>query len=268
MARKPHSSERHTTILRKLRQSGTCAVADLAGGLQVSRETIRRDIKTLEMEGLVKGVHGGVILPDSYQGPQEPAFRLRMEFQAQAKQQIANQVLGYIQPGDSIVLDSGSTNIYTAYALEGLNDLLVITNNMEIARILGAGNDRQVYLCGGHFRADDGAVFGRAATDFLEQFRVRRAILSIGGISCTDGLLDFAMEEAEFARAAIRRADSVVVVADHTKFGRQASIRVGSFDQVSTIITDRAPPPSFSEHIAKFENCSVVYPAAAQEQAE
>jgi len=268
VARRPHSSERHTAILRKLRQSGTCAVADLASGLNVSRETIRRDIKALEMEGLVKGVHGGVILPDSYPGPQEPAFRLRMEFQAHAKQQIANQVSGHIQPGDSIVLDSGSTNIYTAYALEGVSDLLVITNNMEIARILGTGNSSQVYLCGGHFRADDGAVFGRAATDFLGQFRVRRAILSIGGISCSDGLLDFAMEEAEFARAAIRRADSVVVVADHTKFGRRAPIRVGGFDQVTTIITDRAPPASFTEHIARFDNCSVVYPLAAEQPAE
>ncbi len=264
MTRRPHRSERHTAILRRLRQSGTCAVADLAGELRVSRETVRRDIKALETEGLLKGVHGGAILPDFYHGLQEPAFRLRIGLQSGAKQEIARRVTEFVHSGDSVVLDSGSTNIYVAYALESLDDLLVITNNMEIARILGGTNGKQVYLCGGHFRADDGAVFGRSAIDFLEQFRLRRAILSIGGISLTDGLLDFSMEEAEFARAAIRRADSVLVVADHTKFGRQAPIRVGNFDEVDTIVTDKAPSFSFTARIAGFENCRIVHPPAEE----
>jgi len=261
--RRPHRSERHTAILRKLRQAGNCAVADLAAELDVSRETVRRDTRALEEQGLLKCVHGGAILPDFYEGLHEPAFRERMNFQASEKQAIARQMTEHIRPGDSVILDSGSTNLYVAYALEQVRDLLVITNNMEIARVLGAGNSKQIYLCGGHLRADDGAVFGRSATDFLDQFHVRKAILSVGAISLQDGLIDFSMEEAEFARAAIQRADAVVAVADHTKFGRQAPIRVAPFAEMATIITDCAPPPAFADHVARFDDCSLVYPDAA-----
>lgn len=257
-ARRPHSSDRHTAILRTLRRSGNCAVGDLADELRVSRETIRRDIRTLEQEGLLRSVHGGAVLPDFYQGVHEPAFRLRMNSQAEEKQTIAWYVAQQISPGESVVLDSGSTNIYVAYALESVSDLLVITNNVEIARILGSQTGKQVYCCGGHFRADDGAVFGRSAVEFLGQFHVRKAILSIGAISLEDGFLDFSMEEAEFARAALQRADRVIVGADHTKFGRQAPIRVGDFDEVNVVVTERVPPTLFTDELDRFENCQLI----------
>lgn len=259
--RRPHSSERHNAILTKLRRAGNCSVADIADELGVSRETIRRDIKGLEREGLLRTVHGGAVLPDFYEGLHEPAFRERMRQQADEKQAIAGMVPQHVAPGDSVMLDSGSTNLYAAYALEGVSDLLAITNNTEIARSLGTGGNNQVYLCGGHLRPDDGAVFGRSAVRFVEQFRVRKAILSVGAIAVDDGILDFSMEEAEFAQAIMARADSVVVLADHTKFGRQAPIRVCGLEDVHLILTDRPPPHMFANYLAKFENCQLVHAA-------
>ncbi|SDF49665.1 transcriptional regulator, DeoR family [Limimonas halophila] len=257
--RRPHSSERHNAILTQLRRTGNCSVADVADELGVSRETVRRDIKVLEREGLLRTVHGGAVLPDFYEALQEPAFRERMRQQAEEKQAIANLIPSHVAAGDSLMLDSGSTNLYVAHALEGINDLLAITNNTEIARTLGTGGNNQVYLCGGHLRPDDGAVFGRSAVRFVEQFRVRKAILSVGAIAVDDGILDFSMEEAEFAQAIMARADSVIVVADHTKFGRQAPIRVCGLEDVHLIITNRPPPHVFANYLSRFENCRLVH---------
>ena len=238
-------SARQANILKALGQSGACSVNELAAQLAVSDETIRRDVKAMAGRGLVERVHGGVVLP---QPLSEPAFQKRMARHAEEKRRIARLAAAQIRDGDSLMLDTGSTTAYVARALAEHKDLLVVTNCTEIATRL-AGRNR-VYLAGGELRADDGAVFGAAATRFVEQFRTRYAVLSIGAVDPADGLMDFHLQEAEFSRALMQRAERTLVVTDHTKFGGHAPVRVCGFEEIDLLITDRAPPPELAQRIA------------------
>jgi DeoR family glycerol-3-phosphate regulon repressor len=235
-----HRSARQAAILRNLDLHGSCTVAGLAAQLAVSDETIRRDIKVMANKGLVERVHGGVVLPDLFR---EPDFQKRLDRNAEAKKAIARAAADQVRDGDSLMLDTGSTTAYVARALTQRSELMVVTNCAEIARTLAANGRNKVYLAGGEFRADDTASFGPAATRFVEGFRARHAVLSIGAIAADDGFMDFYVSEAEFSRAVIARAGQVMVVADHTKFAAQAPVKVCGFDAVDALITDRAPPP-------------------------
>ncbi len=241
-----HRSARQMKIMKALDFEGACSVAELARQLAVSDETIRRDVKAMANRGLVERVHGGVTLPQLLR---EPAFQNRMNRNAEAKTRIARQVAALVRSGDSLMLDTGSTTAYVARALADHKDLLVVTNCTEIAGLLARRN--RVYLAGGELRADDGAVFGAAAIGFVEQFRVRYAVLSIGAIDAQDGLMDFHLQEAEFSRAVIARAGQTLVVADHSKFGIQAPVRVCGLADIDSLITDRPPPQGLRHRLSE-----------------
>ena len=241
-----HASARQAAILRALSREGSCSVMDLAQQLAVSDETIRRDIKTMAAKGLLERVHGGAILPDILR---EPDFQKRMAFNAEAKGRIARAVAREVRSGDSIFIDTGSTTLYVARALAEHSDLMVVTNGADIARTLAQSGRNKVYLAGGEIRSDDGAVLGGSAVRFVESFRVRIAVLSIGAIHLEDGCMDFHLNEADLAQVAIGRASRVIVVADHSKFGAQASVRVCDFSQISALVTDRDPPAPFARRL-------------------
>ena len=113
----------------------------------------------------------------------------------------------------------------------------------------GTNGPTKVYRAGGEFRADGTASFGPAAIGFVERFRVRHAVLSIGAIAADDGFMDFHLNEAEFSRAVIARASRVMVVADRSKFTAQAPVKVGGFAEVDTLITDRPPPAAIAQRL-------------------
>lgn len=242
-----HRSARQAAILKSLETKGICTVVDLAGQLRVSDETIRRDIKVMANKGLVERVHGGVLLPDLFR---EPDFQKRMNRNAREKQAIAALAAAGVSNGESLMLDTGSTTAYVARALGRHSDLMVVTNCSEIAASLSSGKRNSVYLAGGEYRNDDGAVLGAAAIAFVRQFRVRTAILSIAAINLEDGLMDYHLSEAEFSRAVIEAATRVVVVADHSKFDAQAPVKVCGFREIDCLITDRPPPDRYAERLA------------------
>ncbi len=232
--------------MKTLGQRGACTVAGLADQLAVSDETIRRDIKTMANKGLVERVHGGVVLPNLFF---EADFGKRLNRNAATKQVIARAAAAQVRDGDSLMMDTGSTTVYVARALANHSGLMVVTNCAEIARILATNMRNKVYLAGGEFRADDTAAFGKSTIDFVEGFRVRTAILSIAAITPDDGFMDFHMGEAELSRVLIRRANHLMVVADHSKFAVQAPVKVCDFSEVGTLVTDRAPPPAIAERL-------------------
>lgn len=242
-----HRTARQKAILERLDSAGSASIAELMRTLGVSDETIRRDVKAMAAQGLVERVHGGVVLPDLRR---EPGFRKRMGQNTEAKRAIAERLAGLVGNGDSLILDSGSTTAYVARALAGHRDLLVVTNSVEIARTLADGKKgNRVCLAGGELRGDDGATFGPAALAFIAGFRLRYAVISVGALHLEDGVLDFHLEEAEFARAAIARAARAIAVADASKFRNQAPVSVCGLERLDTVITDRPPPPAFAERL-------------------
>jgi len=232
-------SKRHSDILRLLQQDGTVSISDLARRLDVSLETVRRDIKPLTSSGTVVKMHGAVALP-SILG--EAPFEKRMRENSDAKKAIAVAMAATIRDGDSIMLDTGTTTSYLARELLGHRRLTVVTNSSDIARTLSTINDNRVYMAGGELRSDNGAAFGVSAIEFISHFTVGHAVITTGAIDAEIGVMDYDLEEAEFARAVISRGKRAVVITDHTKFGRQGLVRVCEFGALTELFTDRVPP--------------------------
>jgi DeoR family transcriptional regulator, glycerol-3-phosphate regulon repressor len=243
-------SRHQSEILQAVRMRGSCTIGELAAHLDVSGETVRRHIRPLVDRGLVRRVHGGIMLPDHLE---EPPFQRRMLENREAKQRIAAAVASRIHNGDSLMLDTGSTTAYIAMALSSHANLSVITNSVEIARTLATRNGNRVYMAGGELRSDDGAAFGPGVQAFVRQFDVRYAILSIGAIHAEQGFMNFHLCEGEFARAIVAQAERTIIAADHSKFGRRALVKVCDPNQVRAVVTEAEPPAPFGERLRQAE---------------
>jgi DeoR family glycerol-3-phosphate regulon repressor len=232
------ADQRQAEILRAVRQAGSISISALAARLEVSTESIRRDIKELVDTGAVRRFHGGIADPAF---EEEPPFERRMRVNREAKRHVAALAAGLIRDGDSIILDNGTTTAYIAEALAARSKLMVVTNAAQIACRLAGRNGNRVFLAGGEMSGDDAAAFGQSAMDFLRQFRVDYALLSAGGIGPQGEIRVFHLYEAEFARIVMGQARESWVVADASKFGRAAPVEVCPLAAINRIITDTPP---------------------------
>lgn len=253
-------SKRHGEILRLLHEEGTISIADMAGRLGVSLETVRRDLKPLADGGQVLRMHGAVGLP-SHVG--EAPFERRMRENAVAKRAIARHVAATIRDGDSIMLDTGTTTSFLARELVGHRRLVVVTNSSDIARTLATVNGNRVYMAGGELRPDSGAAFGVSAIEFVSRFSVAHTIISAGAVDAGQGVMDYDLEEAELARVLLSRGERRVVITDCTKFGRRGLVHVCGFDDIDELVTDHAPPADIADRLADFDIALAVAGAPA-----
>ena len=231
-------TKRHQEIVRLLEAGGMMAISALAERLDVSLETIRRDVRPLEDNGLVVRTHGAVGLAGQLG---EAPFHKRMREQADAKRAIARKLAATIRDGDAVMLDTGTTTSFLARELVRHRRLTIITNSSDIARTLATQNGNRVYMAGGELRPDSGAAFGKSALDFIAQFSVAHAVISAGAVGTT-GIMDFDLDEAEFARMVLSCGERRIVATDHTKFGRRGLITVCAFADVTELVTDQPPP--------------------------
>ena len=236
-------SVRQSKILKLVRQQGSCTVVELSERLEVSDETIRRNVKPLVSEGLVIKVHGGIILPHRFE---ESPIQRRMLDNREAKERIAAVVAQQVQDGDSLVLDTGSTTIYVARALSGHSNLVVVTNSTRIAATLASGTGNRVFMAGGELRSHDAAAFGAETVEFVRRFQVRHAILSMGAVHAAQGCMDYYLCEAEFSRAAMTQAERCIVAADSSKFDRSTLVQVCPLDAVDLLVSDAPPGPDLA----------------------
>jgi len=234
-----YATRRQSEILKTVQNLGSCSINELAISIGVSDETIRRNLKPLSARGLVLRVHGGVTLPDALH---EAPFQKRIQENAEAKKQIAKAVADEIQDGDTLILDCGSTTTFVARALRVRKNLMVVTNSAEVARTLATNQSNRVFMAGGELRPDDTASLGASALEFVRQFKVRHAIITVGGITNDGGLMVFHPEEADFTRLIIGCAENAIVAADHSKFHGQGLVRVCDLSDVDLLVTDKAIP--------------------------
>jgi DeoR family glycerol-3-phosphate regulon repressor len=230
---------RHRAMLELLQDRGPQRLADLAEALGVSAETVRRDARALVEGGAAVRVHGAVGLAGQIG---EAPFARRMRENASAKRAIARALADTIPDGASLMLDTGTTTSFVARALLGHRRLTVVTNSSDIARTLATVNGNRVFMAGGELRGDSGAALGAAALEFIRPFAVEHAVISAGAVD-DSGVMDFDLQEAEFARAVLGCGARRVVVTDATKFGRRGFLRVAGFDRIDLMVTDAPPPP-------------------------
>ena len=233
-------TDRQTEIVNIIRQRNRVAVDELARLLKISKETIRRDLSELARVGKVQKFHGGASLPMmTGEGP----FRDRMGENATAKASIAAEAVHLIMPGETILIDTGSTTLYFAEKLAEVPNITVVTNSAEIARIISlAPLQSKTFLLGGEFNADNRQTVGSMAISQIRSFRAHHAVLTIGALDLRTGIMDFCIEEAQIARTMIEQAESVTILADSSKLGRIASFEVCSLDRVTNLVCDQQPP--------------------------
>ena len=239
---------RQADVLNTVRELGSVTVEALAERFGVTLQTVRRDVKLLAEAGLLARFHGGVRLPAST--TENIAYRARQALNDEAKRRIAQAVAARVPEGCSLILNIGTTTEAVARALLGHRGLRVITNNLNVATILGDNPDCELIVAGGLVRSRDRAIIGEATVEFIGQFRVDIGLIGISGIEADGTLRDFDYREVKVAQAIIRASRQVWLAADHSKFHRPAMVEVGRLGQVDSLFTDAPPPPAFSALLA------------------
>lgn len=231
-----YAEERQQEIVRLARSHGRVDVATLAGTLQVTTETIRRDLTVLERAGVLRRVHGGAI-PAERLGF-EPALATRDSVLIHEKERIAATALAEVPSEGSIILDAGSTTARLAEALPTDRELTVVVNSPVIATLLGSRPNLNVLLLGGRLRARTLATVEDWALRALADLYVDVTFLGTNGCSVRRGLTTPDPAEASVKRAMIAAARRAVLLADHTKLGNDHFARFGSLTDLDLIVTD------------------------------
>ncbi|MBD2754143.1 DeoR/GlpR family DNA-binding transcription regulator [Spirosoma validum] len=229
-------NQRRDKILELLKEDGSAKVIDLARIFKVTEVTIRQDLEKLEKDGLVTKEHGGAYLKNVED--QVRTFSLGNQENIDKKELIATKCLEFIESGDSIILDSGSTTTEIAKKLRGYKNLTVITNALNIALILGAEPGIEVIMTGGEFKPPTLSLTGQKAADFFKGINVQKLFLATAGISLKSGLTYPSISDLVVKKAMIDAADTTYLVADSTKIGKSAFASLGALSLINYIITD------------------------------
>jgi DeoR family transcriptional regulator, glycerol-3-phosphate regulon repressor len=238
------NNERQDEILSLARAHGRVLVDDLAVRMEVTPQTIRKDLNDLCDRGFLARVHGGAVVTS---GVSNLAYDARRFVASSEKQAIGIATADRIPNRASLFINIGTTTEEVAKALINHDDLLVITNNLNVATLLYANPRIEVIIAGGPVRQLDGAVVGEAVVQFFQQFKVDFAVIGVSAIDPDGTLLDFDYREVRVSRAIIENARQVILVSDRLKFERKAPVRLGHLSDVDLFVTDELPNAEMAE---------------------
>ena len=244
-----NSNPRQIKLLDVVRAHGSVSVEQLSDALDVTLQTVRRDVQRLAEAGLLTRFHGGVRVPSST--VENMAHRQRENLNAEGKARIAQAVAVQVPNDCSLILNIGTTTEAVAKALLHHKGLRVITNNLNVAAILCGNPDCEVIVAGGVVRARDRGIVGEAAVDFIRQFRVDIAVIGISGVEADGTLRDFDYREVKVAQTIMAAAREVWVAADSSKFNRPAMVELARLPQIDRLFTDAPPPDPFPALLAE-----------------
>lgn len=249
-----YAVERQQRIVRATQTQGRVDVTTLAEELDVTAETVRRDLASLEARGLVHRVHGGA-LPSRARGF-EPTVENRTYTRAAQKNRIAAAALDLLDDGvRSILLDAGTTTTVLATTLPTIvragRELTVVTNSLTVAAALSPEPRIHLHVLGGRIRSRTMAAVGSGVEDQLRRLTVDITFLGANGVHAERGVTTPNDDEAAAKRAMCRAGDSVVVLADSTKVGRSHLCRVVGVDAVHTLITDDELDPDLATELGE-----------------
>lgn len=233
--KKMYLNRRQRNILDWLREVDRLSTEQLAARLNVTSQTIRRDINDLDEQGLVQRVHGGVSLPKNQHNT---SFLQRSNVQIERKRRIAQAAVGLMQDDATVFLGYGTTVAEFARALPPDRPLRVVTNNIDAVRALADKPAIETWVAGGKLRSADLDVMGSTTLEFLRRFRAHFAICGIGAVSADGTLCEFEPDEAELSQVLLTHSHRRLLLADRSKFLREAPCRVAKLEQVDHFFTD------------------------------
>ena len=241
------AEQRHRLILERLAADGAVAVGRLSAALDVSRETIRRDLQVLERAGQLLKRHGGAV-PVARVEPDETE---RAKTNIEGKRRIGRHAAAMVPDGASVILDSGTTARCIAEALARRRDLTIITNDLGVCARLSRLDGIRLVLLGGAIQPHEDATMGPDTVEMLGRYQADFAFVGAGAITLDGHLSDFSRDAAELRTRMLQSVQTACVIADHTKFWRVTPVRVAAFGRGHLLITDRAPVKRVREALSR-----------------
>jgi DeoR/GlpR family transcriptional regulator of sugar metabolism len=234
------SLERQNQVLQFVLRSQRISIMEVCENFSVSAATARRDLETLASKGKVQRVHGGAIALT--QAPPEQPILQRQDEQAQEKLRIGQAAAALVQDGETIFLGSGTTVLEAARTLRTRRNLTVITNSLPVVNALAGAEGITVICLGGMLRDSELSFIGHITEQTLAEVRADKVIIGTRAISLEHGLTHEYLPETMTDRAILRAGKEIIVVADHTKFGRAAAVLLAPLDSIHTIVTNKQTP--------------------------
>jgi DeoR family transcriptional regulator of aga operon len=239
---RPANQKRRDSIARLVRKTGFVRTSELSGRFGVSTVTIRQDIDALSAEGLVQRTYGGAV--SQIEGVEDTAFDLRAAANNDAKVRIGEAAARSIRPGETVLLDSGTTTIEIARHLPENSDITVVTPALNIALEAGRRSGVEVLVCGGRLNPRTLSTTAHEIARSFSEIFADRLFLATYGIDVEKGLAERSLEIAETKRALIRAAREITLVCDSSKFASAGPILISPLSVVGRVITDGKIPPA------------------------
>ena len=242
------SLERHQQIIDIVQSKGYESVTSLCKALKVSAVTVRKDLKLLEKSNKLFRTHGGASNTNPFTIDRN--VNEKENLQIEEKKSIAKKAANYITPNDSIIIASGTTMLALAREIIPKQKLIVITSALQVASELSRHPDVDILQLGGLIRQSSSSVVGSYAENILKDFFCTKLFLGVDGIDFEFGITTSNSMEAQLNKSMIRVVQKVIVLADHTKFGKRGFSRICGLDEVDEIITDKNVSPAIVEKYA------------------
>jgi len=241
--------ERRDRIRADLKRSSVVNAHDLSRELDVSLETIRRDLAELEKTGILVRVHGGATSSMPKRGD-EASFSERSGAATEAKALIGSAAAALIESGQTIFMDVGTTVLGVARAMPHDFSGVVATCSLLVAAELAERPNIEVLVSGGRLRRGDLSLSNAQALDFFADLHADIAFLGSGGIDAEAGLTDYHLDEVAVRKVMMHNAAHAYVLVDSSKLGRVARHKVADFSEFDGVITDQQPPSDIQEAIS------------------
>ena len=243
------AAERRRVITERIRATGQVVVSALSTEFQVSEETIRRDLESLEKDGIATRIYGGAVLRGNDQAA--PPYSIRKNTNIEPKVAIAQKLCELVEDGDTLMVDESSTAAYAVRALRQKKNITLITNSLELLREMVGQDTWHVISTGGSLKTDVLALVGPHALRTVRSYHAGYAVLSCRGVNEQLGLADSDDSVVQIKQAMIASCDQAILLADHRKFDRSGLVALGSLDLVDKLITDSLPSAQWQQRLAE-----------------
>jgi DeoR/GlpR family transcriptional regulator of sugar metabolism len=240
-------AERHHQIQTIIADRNRATVQELSTLFGVSEATIRRDLEELNNQGLIRRTHGGAVR--AMIAPKELPMMQRMDEHPDEKARIGKAAVELIGDGDTIFLGSGSTVLEVARNLPAGINLTVITNSLPVVNEVATRSGIELIVIGGMLRQSEMSMVGHVAEQAVREFRADRVFMGMFAVDIACGFTNDYPLEVSTDRAILSMAPQVIVLADHSKFGRVSSMLLAPLTAAQIIITDQATPDTILDQL-------------------
>lgn len=244
-----NTRQRREQILQLLIRQGSVHVAELVERFDVSSVTIRADLSQIESQGLATRNHGGATLVRT--PPLEQDIHQKDSLNSALKESIGTRAAQLVQPGDNILIDSGTTTVTLARHLRDLDGVTVMTNGLNIGWELANASGVELMLTGGSLHKPSLSFQGAQAEACLNTYSFDTLFLGVDGLDLQFGLTTHHEAEARLNHRMVERARKVIVLTDASKFGRVSLHRIALLERVHTVITDAGIGPEYRDGLQR-----------------